>query len=197
MSAVTAKITQALLPLLTTTLLAMACSDSTGPSSTDSSTKADPTFESPTNSPAESSDTADGMRPLTDNMAGLLGMAYSEGISCYGSTLQQNLPNMTSISGQIESTYFWSYLYKWNPQLNAGHGGWQYWTQKGPYKGASNGSGRLPILGNAYWLISGRRIGNTDYFSNLSSGYYMTVERYMWANTASATFSNAYRYCRI
>jgi hypothetical protein len=109
---------------------------------------------------------------------------------------------MTSISGGIESTYFWTDLYKWNPQLRSGHGDWQLVARKGWYAGASNKNGKLPLtsgpLGTVYWSLNGGAIsGNYDGWNNLAPGHYTTMEYYRWQNGSTASRWNGAAYCTI
>jgi hypothetical protein len=119
--------------------------------------------------------------------AAATGVATSYGFECSANHwVQNNFPNMTSISGAIEKTYFRADLYRWNGST------WVFVASRGWYAGASNGNGKL-ALGNFfgvpyYWLLNnGAVIDQGAVFSNLQSGYYKTAEYYQWQNGAKAS----------
>jgi hypothetical protein len=208
MSAVNSTIAHRVLPLLIAALLATGCSDSTGPVSEE---PGDATSESPVadSAPARSQAASVSMAATspgsTPTAALALATAYSKGFYCIpaGRAVVQNMPNITSISGRIESTYFRAELYRWNPQLRYGHGDWQLVKDTGWYAGASDGSGNRPIApyltySSAMWMQSGRYVGNSVTWSSLPSGYYATKEYYRWQNGWTASrWNGASTYCAI
>ena len=113
------------------------------------------------------------------------GTATSYGFQCSSQYhwVRQYFPNMTSISGGIETTYFWTDLYRYNGST------WVLWARKGWYSGASNSYGRLELTQpSVYWSLNGGAIsGYYDGWNNLPSGHYATKEYYQWANGASAS----------
>jgi len=135
-----------------------------------------------------------------------LGTATSYGF-VYSSAdrfVRQRFPDMTSISGSVENTYFLTVLYRWD-------GYKQQWVQHGNYRGwyngASNGNGKLALSSGPaltfYWILNGNAIADQGViFNNLPAGYYRTAEYYTWQNGATAARwsfengSNAW-YCKI
>jgi hypothetical protein len=185
---------------LTIALLGTACSESTSPSNQEGSgsgslksplpsgpaaTLGD-TFATPDDAIASSGDTTAGSEVVKPAFAVAgAGNATSLGFQCSSQYhwVRQYLPNMTSISGGIEKTYFWTDLYRYNGST------WVLWARRGWYNGASNSYGKLLLTApSVYWSLNGGAVsGNYDGWNNLPSGHYATKEYYQWQNGASAS----------
>jgi hypothetical protein len=134
-----------------------------------------------------------------------LGTARSNGFTCSNTYkwVRNNFPQITSITGNIENTYFYSELYRYSSIY-----GWQPVRKLGWYGGASNAYGQIPLTSGYstnYWMLVSNSSAVGDLGAvhlNLTPGYYATKEFYRWQNGASASLwstqsGTGAAYCQI
>ena len=119
-----------------------------------------------------------------------LGTAYTRGSECSSGwrRIRPYFPNITSISGQRENTYFGAVLFRWNGAQ------WVQWDTRLWNAGVSdrNGNQVIGYIASIYpysWLFKGTPVleNYTHQFSNLTPGFYRVGEYYEWQNGAKAS----------